>query len=289
MILPLWLDDSLTFPDPQTAHPHGLLALGGDLQSRRILAAYRMGIFPWFGPEDPIMWWSPDPRAVLFPHEFHLAHRLLRRLRKGDFVIRLDSAFTEVIRICANIPRDGENGTWIVPEMIAAYCDIHKEGYAHSVEFWLRPDAAQEQALCIPAGRVPLVRDGEGYILAGACYGLEIGSIFCAESMFSLVRDASKVALAALVYLALKSAMRAIECQFLTAHLASLGARELRRRDYLDLLARGITDTAYAGQGVFAENAEEHNGQAWHKQQALFENQGWPDELAHILKDGRPS
>ena len=274
MILPLWLGDNPTFPDPRTAHHHGLLALGGDLGSERLLAAYRMGIFPWFGPDDPIMWWSPDPRAILFPREFHLARSLLRRLRKNDYVIRLDYAFAEVIQICAAIPRAGENGTWIVPEMIEAYSALHAEGHAHSVELWLRPDESPHS----PAADMPLIYDEKGYTLAGGCYGVEVNSVFCAESMFSRVRDASKISLAALICLAIArraeghNEIRALDCQFLTAHLASLGAREISRQDYLGLLAQDM-------------QAEQNtiSGQDWRRQQALFDDESWPNELARML------
>jgi len=283
MILPVWLGDGPAFPDPETAHPRGLLALGGDLGSGRLLAAYRAGIFPWFGPDDPIMWWSPDPRAVLFPREFHLARRLLRRLRAAEFQIRLDSAFSDVIRICAEIPRAGESGTWIVPGMIAAYTDLHKKGHAHSIELWRRP-GPEENSPGISQAReecpraLPPVRDSGGFALVGACYGVEVYPVFCGESMFSLERDASKIALAALVHLALNAGIRAVECQFLTPHLASLGAREISRRGYLDLLASGIAENDASGK----------NKPDWRARQALFDDRKWPERLAQSLRSPSP-
>ncbi|MDR2733810.1 MAG: leucyl/phenylalanyl-tRNA--protein transferase [Spirochaetota bacterium] len=264
MTLPLWLDDSLRFPNPGTAHPQGLLALGGDLSSERLLAAYGMGIFPWYGEDDPIMWWCPDPRAVIFPNEFHLSRRLLRRMRRRDYVIRVDSAFAEVIGMCANIPRAGEDGTWILPEMMDAYIRLHHEGHAHSVEFWLTPDAAEE----IPVDKISQLRSAPcagGYYLAGGCYGVYTGSVFCGESMFSLARGASKIALAALSYLAGRIAARAIDCQFMTPHLASLGAGNISRERYLALLAAPPDNNTYSD---------------WGAANTLFADPAWVDEIA---------
>lgn len=265
MILPLWLSDSLEFPDPKTALQFGLVALGGDLSCERLLKAYSMGIFPWYGEDDPIMWWSPDPRTVLFPEEFHLSRSLLRRLRKHDYAIRVDSAFAEVIDICARIPRDGENGTWIVPEMMDAYIKLHREGHAHSVEVWLNPNAAEN----ILANELYPLRaaDANGSVLIGGCYGVQTGSVFCGESMFSLARDASKIALAALSYLG-RGSIRAIDCQFLTPHLASLGAKEISRARYLALLSPASpTDSA----------------DCWRGKEALFADPAWPEALARSV------
>jgi leucyl/phenylalanyl-tRNA--protein transferase len=249
VLLPLWLDDTHTFPDPETAHYRGLVALGGDLACDRLLEAYRRGIFPWFGPEDPLLWWSPDPRGVLFPRDFHLSRSLLRTLRTGEYAITLDCAFAEVIRTCADIPRAGEAGTWIVPEMITAYTELHKRGYAHSVEVWHRTASS------------PVT-------LAGGCYGVDMGSVFCGESMFSRMHDGSKMALAALACLALSRGIQAIDCQFLTPHLASLGAQEIRRRHYLDIIE---------------DRSTEVNRRDWHTWQAFFDDPNWPDKFRHSL------
>jgi len=203
-------------PFPPVEHalhqPNGLLATGGDLSPERLLAAYRRGIFPWFGPGDPILWWSPDPRMVLFPAEFRLSQSLRKTLRRHAYEIRTDTVFAQVMRACA-APRDGEGGggTWILEEMIAAYGALHRQGHAHSVEVWM---------------------DGE---LAGGLYGVHIGAMFFGESMFSRRRDASKIALA---HLAAQWQRRygdnsPIDCQMHTAHLASLGAREIPRTEFV--------------------------------------------------------
>ncbi len=198
--------------------PNGLLAAGGDLSTPRLLDAYRHGIFPWFSPGDPILWWSPDPRMVLFPDEFRVSHSLRKTLRKGDFEVRTDTAFEQVMRACA-APRDEEHGTWIVEEMIAAYCELHRKGYAHSVEVWM---------------------DGK---LAGGLYGVAIGRMFYGESMFSWRSDASKVALAHLARQLERWGYGMIDCQMHTPHLASLGAREIPRAEFVARLQELINCT----------------------------------------------
>lgn len=204
--------EKLVFPDPEGADEEGLLAWGGNLQTVTLLAAYRQGVFPWYGEGQPILWWSPDPRMVLFPAEFHCSQRLGRRLKQAQYRFSWDEAFGDVIRICAEIPRAGQGGTWILPEMLEAYQRLHDEGYAHSIEVWLQ-------------GK-----------LIGGLYGVLLGKVFYAESMFSLQRDGSKMALAKLVERATQHGWRVIDCQFHTGHLASLGAREIPRRDFLQLL-----------------------------------------------------
>jgi len=188
--------------------PNGLLAAGGDLSPPRLLEAYRHGIFPWFNEDEPILWWSPDPRMVLFPAEFRISHSLRKTLRKGRHVVRLDSAFEQVMRACA-APREGASGTWIHEEMIAAYCELHRMGYAHSVETWL---------------------DGE---LIGGLYGVALGRMFYGESMFSRRTDASKIALAHLAAQLKRWNFGMIDCQMNTPHLASLGAREIPRKEFI--------------------------------------------------------
>lgn len=215
---PYWLEpDSppAAFPDVELAlrEPDGLLAIGGDLSRARLLEAYRRGIFPWYGKDQPILWWAPDPRLVLVPAEVHVSRSLAKTLRQGKFSLTLDRAFSEVIQACAE-PRPDQSGTWITPEMIAAYSDLHVTGYAHSVECWCR---------------------GE---LAGGLYGISIGRVFFGESMFSRIPNASK---AALVYLARQLArwhFPLIDCQVHTAHLESLGAIPMPRADFTRLLAR---------------------------------------------------
>lgn len=188
--------------------PNGLLAAGGDLAPARLLEAYRHGIFPWFSANDPILWWSPDPRMVLFPHEFKLSDSLRKTLRKHRYTVRIDSAFEQVMRACA-APRDGQSGTWIHEEMVAAYCALHHAGHAHSVETWI---------------------DGE---LAGGLYGIAIGRMFYGESMFSRKTDASKIALAHLCAQLERWNFGMIDCQMNTPHLASLGAREIPRKEFV--------------------------------------------------------
>ncbi len=208
-MIPLLRQDSPFPPLAQAlAHPNGLLAAGGDLSVARLLDAYKHGIFPWFGKGDPILWWSPDPRMVLFPKEFKLSHSLRKTLHKGQFEVRTDSALEQVMRACA-APRKGEIGTWIVEEMIAAYCELYRQGYAHSVEVWM---------------------EGE---LVGGLYGVAIGRMFYGESMFSRRSDASKIALAHLARQLERWNFGMIDCQMHTPHLASLGAREIPRDEFI--------------------------------------------------------
>jgi leucyl/phenylalanyl-tRNA---protein transferase len=208
-MLPL-LQPEISFPPVTQAlrSPNGLLAAGGELSTTRLLEAYRHGIFPWFSEGEPILWWSPDPRMVLFPGEFKLSHSLRKTLRKGRYEVRTDSAFEQVMRACA-APRAGANGTWIHEEMIAAYCELHRMGYAHSVETWM---------------------DGE---LVGGLYGMSLGRMFYGESMFSCKTDASKIALAHLCAQLERWHFGMIDCQMNTPHLSSLGAREIPRKEFI--------------------------------------------------------
>ena len=206
-----WLDRRTPFPPVETAlaEPDGLLAAGADLSAERLLAAYRQGIFPWFNEGQPILWWSPDPRMVLFPAELHVSRSLNKRLKKQDYEIRFDTAFREVVKACASVPRAGQDGMWITADMLAAYCNLHELGYAHSVETWM---------------------DGK---LAGAIYGVAIGRMFYGESMFHRVTDASKIALVHLMRHLEKHGFGMMDCQMKTEHLASLGAREIPRIEFL--------------------------------------------------------
>jgi leucyl/phenylalanyl-tRNA--protein transferase len=205
------------FPDTYLAEtePNGLLAIGGDLSQERVLLAYRHGIFPWYSPGQPILWWSPAPRMVLYPNEFHVSRSLRKTLRRGGLSISVNQAFAEVIKACA-APRDMVGGGWLLPEMIASYVRLHEAGYAHSIEVW------------------------ENHRLVGGLYGIALGRVFFGESMFSRRPDASKAALAQLAELALSQPYDIIDCQVYTKHLSSLGAREISRDDFQSILKRGI-------------------------------------------------
>ncbi|MBK9160890.1 MAG: leucyl/phenylalanyl-tRNA--protein transferase [Nitrosomonadales bacterium] len=237
-----WLDNDTPFPPVERAlrSPDGLLAAGGDLSPARLLEAYRHGIFPWFNPGEPILWWSPDPRMVLMPDEFSISRSLAKTLRKATHEVRVDTAFERVMRACA-APRKGadggcdtvrdsdgsgssrqaalpapegsatpcQGGTWISAEMITAYGELHRMGYAHSVEVWM---------------------DGE---LSGGLYGIAIGRMFYGESMFSRKPDASKIALAHLSAQLVRWRFGMIDCQMSTPHLSSLGAREIPRSEFI--------------------------------------------------------
>ena len=204
-----WLEPDAQFPPLESAltDPNGLLAAGGDLTPDRLLAAYRRGIFPWFNRGEPILWWSPDPRMVLFPAELKVSRSLAKRLNKADYEVRADTAFRAVMQACA-APRGGQAGTWITSPMIAAYSKLHELGYAHSIETWI---------------------NGE---LVGGLYGIAIGRMFYGESMFSRAPDVSKIAFVHLVRQLQRWGFGLIDCQMKTAHLASLGAREIPRAEF---------------------------------------------------------
>lgn len=210
-----WLDADSPFPPLDTAlrDPNGLLAAGGELTPSRLLNAYQQGIFPWFSAGDPVLWWSPDPRMVLVPDEFKLSRSLHKKLRRQEFEITTDTAFCAVIQACASAPRAGQNGTWIVDDIINAYSELHQLGHAHSVECWLTDKKQQRQ-------------------LVGGLYGVCLGRMFYGESMFSRATDASKVAFAHLVRWLQENRVELIDCQMKTDHLASLGAREIPRKDF---------------------------------------------------------
>lgn len=218
-----WLGREPVFPPPGSAlqEPNGLLAAGGDLSVERLLAAYQQGIFPWFSPGDPILWWSPAPRMVLFPSRLKISRSLDKTLRNTRYEIRIDTAFRRVMQACA-APRRGQSGTWIVPEIIEAYCRLHALGVAHSCETWV---------------------DGH---LVGGLYGVSLGNMFYGESMFSLARDASKLAFVHLVRHLGSHGVGMIDCQMHTAHLASLGAEPIAREDFLAGLQRLRTQVQVA-------------------------------------------
>ncbi len=222
--LPIYvLDQTHRFPHPSLATREGLLAIGGDLSPERLLNAYANGIFPWFDDRSEIMWWSPDPRMVLFPGEFKKSKSLAQSIRNKGFEIRFDSDFEAVIRLCAGSARRDDDGTWITDEMITAYCELHRLGYAHSVETY---------------------RDGK---LTGGLYGVSLGRAFFGESMFFIERDASKAALSALVDRMIEWDYRFIDAQQRTEHLRSLGARPVPRHEFLDLLDEALKSPTKTG------------------------------------------
>ena len=206
------LVDEPIFPPPDYADPSGLLAVGGDLSKERLLEAYRLGIFPWYSDDQPILWWSPDPRLVLDLKDFTISRSLRKTLKKAIFQVTFDHAFEQVIQACAVVPRTAQNGTWITEEMREAYINLHGLGYAHSVESWL------------------------GGELVGGLYGVSLGKAFFGESMFHLKTDASKVALATLVEKLKSWDFHFIDSQMTTEHMIRLGARELPRRIFLKRL-----------------------------------------------------
>lgn len=213
------LSSTVDFPPPELAEPNGLLAIGGDLSTDRLLTAYRQGIFPWFNEGNPLLWWSPAPRFVLLPHEFHVPRRLARSMKKKKITVTADTAFARVLENCAEFRGKNREQTWITSEMKSAYIHLHELGYAHSIECW------------------------QDTVLAGGLYGVALDRVFFGESMFSRVRDASKIALHALVQYALLAGIKVIDCQIRTPHLAGFGAREVSRQDFQGMLIRFIRNT----------------------------------------------
>lgn len=210
------LSDKLVFPPVELADPDGLLAVGGDLSAERLRLAYSMGIFPWFTGESPILWWSTDPRLVLFPDELNVSRSLRQTIKKGLYEITFDRDFSGVIGGCAEARRPSQEGTWITPEMQAAYTELHRQGVAHSVESW-------------HSGR-----------LVGGLYGVSLGRVFFGESMFALKPDASKVAFVALVERLRERDYEVIDCQQTTEHLMRFGAREVPRAEFLNLIKDAV-------------------------------------------------
>ncbi len=215
-ILPALSLHSFGFPDPRETSQEGLLAYGGDLSPTRLLMAYRRGIFPWYSKGDPILWWSPDPRLILYPENFKVRKSFRRVLRNAGFRVTFDHRFEEVIHHCGSVPREGQHGSWIVPEMEEAYTVLHHQGYAHSVEVY---------------------KEGR---LVGGLYGLSVGKAFFGESMFSLVPDASKVAFKALSDVLAQRGYDFIDCQMETEHMLRLGAQTVSRDSFLDMLERTL-------------------------------------------------
>ena len=226
-----WLSGDEPFPPVHRAleEPNGLLAAGGELSVERLLDAYRHGIFPWYSDSQPVLWWSPDPRMVLVPSEIDISRSLRKRLRKNDYEVRTDTCFSEVLLACAE-PRDGQAGTWITDELAEGYISLHRAGYAHSVETWI-----------------------EG-VLAGGLYGVSIGRMFYGESMFTRASDASKMALAHLARQLERWQFPLIDCQMSTSHLASLGAREISRNDFLRSLSELVNYPTRSGTWRFDDD-----------------------------------
>lgn len=226
--MPIYLlSNKSIFPDPRLAAEEGLLAVGGDLSEERLVKAYSMGIFPWYSENEPILWWSPDPRLVLFPDNLRISRSLRKLIKKGIFDLTMDTVFDRVIGECARIPRKHEKGTWIVEEMRNAYYRLHESGFAHSVEAW-------------QAGR-----------LVGGLYGISLGKSFFGESMFARTSNASKVAFVALVEYLKAMDFDMIDCQVTTEHLLNFGAREISRGRYLDILEKSLKSPTMQGKWSF--------------------------------------
>lgn len=231
--MPLYLlpDDLAVFPDPRRAEADGLLAIGGGLEPARVLLAYARGIFPWNGPDEPLMWFCPSPRMVLeLPGDLHIPRSLLKTRRRESWTVTLDTAFSAVMTACAE-PRDDEAGTWITPGILAAFTTLHRVGVAHSVEVWDGPE------------------------LIGGLYGLAIGQAFCGESMFTRRDDASKLAFIALARQLTTWGFTLIDCQVATDHLRRLGGRELPLEDFLARLTTATRSPGHLGQWSFDPDA----------------------------------
>ncbi len=222
------LPDSHVFPPPDHAEPDGLLAIGGDLHPDRLLLAYASGIFPWYGPRMPILWFSPDPRFVIRIPSFYVGRSIRKRVKRGDYTITMDQAFAKVIASCRTTPRPGQDGTWITADMQRAYIQLHRLGHAHSVEAW---------------------RDGE---LVGGLYGVAMGRMFAGESMFAHAPDASKVAFVWLVHQLAEWGFGIVDCQVHTEHLARFGAEDMPRTEFLDALHTGLDHPPRLGPWSFA-------------------------------------
>ncbi len=205
------LIDEIVFPKPELAEEDGLLAIGGDLSEERLILAYRLGIFPWYSANEPILWYSPHERFVLYPNEIIISHSMQQVINAGKYEVRWNTAFEQVIRACAAIPRKGQTSTWITDDMIAAYVALHKKGIAQSVEVWWNDE------------------------LVGGLYGMVTGKVFCGESMFSTLPNTSKLAL---ITLCQSNRYSLIDCQVHTNHLQSMGARFISRADYMVELAK---------------------------------------------------
>ncbi|GFM38403.1 leucyl/phenylalanyl-tRNA--protein transferase [Desulfovibrio psychrotolerans] len=226
-----WLPDKgVDFPNPQLADAEGLLAIGGDLSVERLISAYACGIFPWYSEDSPVLWWSPDPRFVLYPEKLHIPRSLRRVLNARRFTVTMDTAFPQVIRNCACALRPNQNGTWIVPEVVRAYTELHAHGIAHSVEAW------------------------NGHRLVGGIYGVSLGRVFFGESMFFNEPDASKVVLVWLVRLLRESGFAMLDCQQVSDNLARFGAECVPRSRFLGELSEALRTPTVQGLWAFPES-----------------------------------
>ena len=231
------LTKEIAFPDPNLADPQGILAVGGDLTPKRLLLAYASGIFPWYSRGEPIIWWSPNPRMVLFPEELHVGRSLQKELKRGAFHVRMDTNFAEVIKRCSSKKRPGQRGTWITSDMNKAYVALHELGFAHSIEAY------------------------QNDTLIGGLYGVSLGAAFFGESMFTDSPDASKVAFVTAVQAMISWGFDLIDCQVHTEHLERFGAREIPREDFLARLATSLQKPTRQGKwtlsGQGAGNGEQ--------------------------------
>ena len=223
------LDDTYHFPPAEGAE-NGIVAIGGDLSQERLLNAYKRGIFPWYSEGEPIIWWCPDPRFVLFPDDLHISKSMHRVLNSNMFSVTLDTNFPLVIRQCAEVSRKDEDGTWITEEMIAAYCRLHESGYAHSVEVW------------------------KNNMMVGGIYGVSLGKLFFAESMFHTETNASKLAFIRLTQLLRQKEFMLLDAQVYTKHVESLGAKEISRKEFMLLLQKGLQYESWTGRWKFEAN-----------------------------------
>ncbi|MEY3320954.1 MAG: hypothetical protein RLZZ417_537 [Bacteroidota bacterium] len=217
------LNRNLWFPNVEESTEEGIVAVGGDLSVERLILAYSKGIFPWYSDDSPILWWSPDPRFVLFPSQLKVAKSMRPLFNKNRFRVTFDQNFEEVIKNCQKIDREDQPGTWITPDMLAAYIKLHERGYAHSVEVWLEKD------------------------LVGGLYGISLGKVFYGESMFAKVSNASKFGFITLVNKLKKKGFLIIDCQQETKHLESLGATSIPRKDFIDILNNNEIEETYIG------------------------------------------
>ncbi|GIM55446.1 leucyl/phenylalanyl-tRNA--protein transferase [Capnocytophaga cynodegmi] len=208
----IFLEENMPFPSPEIASEEGIIAYGYDLTPERLLEAYQNGIFPWYNEEEPVLWWSPNPRFVLFPEKLHISKNIKKLLRKNIYQVTYNQSFEEVIINCASIPRKDQDGTWIHPEMITTYTQLHQLGYAHSVEVWY---------------------DNQ---LVGGLYGIKMGNIFCGESMFSRKSNASQVGF--ITFLQQHTEIKLVDCQVYSEYLEKLGAEEIPRTQFLEIIRR---------------------------------------------------
>ncbi len=218
-----FLNEKLFFPAVDKANEHGILAIGGDLSPERLLLAYSSGIFPWFSEDDPIIWWSPDPRFVMYPKDLKVSKSMAQVLKKQLFNITFDTNFRSVITACQTVRREGQGGTWITDSMLEAYCTLHDLGYAHSIEAWQNGD------------------------LVGGLYGVSLGKVFFGESMFAKVSNASKAAYITLVQKLQKLNFQIIDCQVYTEHLESLGAASIPRTLFIEQVSEALAEETIKG------------------------------------------